>query len=155
MSQGRQQIHVSAKASIPFIYRFVLTTIEPLFAVSGALLAFRDPGSYLSTMTRDSVSFLPETSFLYTELGGAWLYFAFIEVAILRLFDEVRLWRWLCFGMLLSDAAYCHSVAQAVGGWGSWLALSNWKCEDWVVFFTTAPMTLVRILVVLRIGTKK
>lgn len=146
---------VSAVASIPFIYRLILTTIEPFFAASGALLAFRNPSGYLSTMTRNSTSFVPSTAFLYTELGGAWLYFAFVEVVVLRRFDDLHLWRYLCIAMLLSDAAYCHSVAQAVGGWGAWSSLGDWTIDDWIVLVTTAPMTLVRILIVLGIGVKK
>jgi hypothetical protein len=146
---------VSAAASIPYIYRLALTTIEPFFAASGALLAFRNPTGYLSSMTRNSASFEPSTAFLYTELGGAWLYFAFVEVVVLRRFDDLRLWRYLCLGMLLSDAAYCHSVAQAVGGWSAWVSLADWTIEDWIVFVTTASMILVRILIVLGVGVKK
>jgi hypothetical protein len=145
----------SAAASVPFIYRLVLTTIEPFFAASGALLAFRNPSSYLSTMTRNSASFVPNTTFLYTELGGAWLYFTFVEAVVLRRFDDLRLWKYLCLGMLLSDAAYCYSAAQAVGGWNEWASLGNWTSEDWLVFVTTAPMVLVRILIVLGVGVRK
>jgi hypothetical protein len=137
------------------IYRLIITTIEPLFAASGALLAFRDPQSYLATMTRHSIAFTAGSTFLYTELGGAWLYFAFNEAVVLRLFDDLRLWRLLCFGMLLSDVAYCHSAAQAVGGWRAWAILGDWTAEDWVVFWTTTPMVLTRILIVLGIGLKK
>ena len=146
---------VSASSSIPFIYRLVLTTIEPVFAASGALLAFRNPGGYLSTMTRSSASFAPSTTFLYTELGGAWLYFAFVEAVVLRRLDDLRLWRYLCAGMLLSDVAYCHSAAQAVGGWAAWALLSDWRSDDWLVFITTAPMVLVRILIILGVGIRK
>lgn len=154
-SSGGTRAPLSATAAIPYIYRLILTTIEPVFATSGAVLAFRDPGGYLSTMTRNSASFEPNTAFLYTELGGSWLYFSFIEAVVLRRFNDLRLWKYLCFAMLLSDAAYCHSVAQAVGGWGAWSSLSHWTTEDWVVFFTTAPMTIVRILIVLGVGLKE
>ena len=146
---------VSAKASLPVIYRLILTVIEPLLATSGVLLAFFNPADYLATMTRGSVSYAPETAFLYTELGGAWLHFAFIEAVVLRAFDDLRLWRVLCVGMLLSDAAYFHSAAQGVGGWGPWLALAEWTASDWLVFWTTAPMTLTKILVVLGVGVRR
>jgi hypothetical protein len=91
---------------------------------------------------------------LYTELGGAWLYFAFVEAVVLRQFDDLRLWRLLCAAMLLSDVAYCHSVAQAVGGWGPWLVLSDWTVADHAVFWSTAPFALVRVLVVLGVGVR-
>jgi len=133
----------------------MLTTIEPLLAVLGALLTFRNPGEYISTMTRNSATFTANTTFLYTQLGGGWLYFAFNEAVVLRLFDDLRLWRILCIGMLFSDVAYCHGVAQAAGGWAAWSTLGSWAREDWVVFWTTAPMVFVRILIVFGIGMKR
>lgn len=116
------------------------------------MITFFDPPNYLTTMTRHQVAFASDTRFLYTELGGAWLYFAFVEAVVFRMFDDLRLWRILCAGMLLSDFAYCHSAAQAVGGWGPWCTLSEWTVEDWTVLVTTAPMVLSRILIVLGVG---
>jgi hypothetical protein len=146
----------SVPASFPFAYRLILTTVEPLFATLGALLAFRNPAGYLATMTRGAARFAPDSAFLYTELGGAWLYFAFAEAVVLRVYrDDARLWRLLCAGMLLSDAAYCHSAAQAVGGWATWARLADWTKEDWIVFWTTAPMLATRVLVVLGIGVRR
>ncbi len=155
MAPDHQRAIISATATLPSIYRLILTTLEPLSALNGALLTFFSPQTYLSTMTRDAAVFRPETCFLYTELGGAWLYFAFVEAVVFRKFDDLRLWRLLCAAMLLSDVAYCHSVAQAVGGWGSWLALRDWTVADHAVFWGTAPCALVRVLVVLGIGVRK
>lgn len=145
---------IPATAAVPPLSRLLITTIEPALAVSGALLAFRQPRAYLSTMTRRAGTFSSDTVFLYTELGGAWLYFAFVEAVVLRLYDDLWLWRLLCAGMLLSDAAYCHSAAQAVGGWGSWVTFEDWTVEDWVVLITTAPMVLARLLLVLGVGVR-
>lgn len=145
---------IPATATVPLLYRFLITTIEPALAVGGALLAFGQPSAYLSTMTRHAGTFSSDTAFLYTELGGAWLYFSFVEVVVLRLYDDLRLWRVLCVGMLLSDAAYCHSAAQAVGGWGPWVTFGDWTVEDWVVLITTAPMVLARLLLVLGVGVR-
>lgn len=147
-------VSVSATASIPLVYRLILTIIEPSLAAYGALLAICYPDQYLSAATRNSASFTASTTFLYTALGGGWLYFAFNEAIVLRLFDDLRLWRIICMGMLLSDAAYCHSVAQAVGGWDTWCRMGSWSIEDWFVFWTTAPMVSVRILIVFGVGVK-
>jgi len=154
MASQKGKTTLLASAAIPFAYRLILTTVEPLLAAGGALLVLRTPAEYLSTMTRGSGAFAAGSTFLYTELGGAWLYFAFVEAVVLRVFDDVRLWRLLCAGMLLSDAAYCHSAAQAVGGWAAWAHLAAWTSEDHLVFWTTAPMVLVRILVVLGVGVR-
>ncbi|KAG8160650.1 hypothetical protein KVR01_008914 [Diaporthe batatas] len=145
----------SAKASVPYIYTLILLTIEPLFAVLGSVLVLVDPSTYLGSITRHSVSFSPDTTCLYTSLGGAWLYFAFVEAVVLRLFDDLSLWRVLCLGMLLSDLAFYHSTAQAVGGWVAYVKIGDWTAEDWAVFAGTLPMLLTRISILLGVGIKR
>ncbi|PYH65866.1 uncharacterized protein BO88DRAFT_418034 [Aspergillus vadensis CBS 113365] len=143
---------VPGPTSIPYLYRLVLTIIEPMIALCGALQSLLYPAVYMSSMTRGEVSFLPEMEFLYTELGGAWLYFVFVEVVVLRAFDDEHLWCFFCAAMLLSDLAWCHSVAQAVGGWAIWLNICIWSMEDYFMFWTSAPITIMRLLIVSGIG---
>ncbi|KXL45039.1 hypothetical protein M433DRAFT_67619 [Acidomyces richmondensis BFW] len=148
-------IGVSASSHIPWLYRAPLLYLEPLFALSGSLLSIFNPGDYLSTMSRGGVTSIQSgTEFIYTELAGGWLFFAFTEAVIFRLVDDVRTWRLLCFGMLFSDIAYCHSCAQAVGGWSSWIVLSDWTAADWTVTLTTWPFVIARIAIALGIGLR-
>ncbi|KAG5975159.1 hypothetical protein E4U55_007824 [Claviceps digitariae] len=142
----------TATTIIPLPYRLLLTTIEPLLALAGALLVLTSPATYLASMTRHHASFDQSSTFLYTSLAGSWLYFAFVEAIVLRCLDDPRLWRVLCAGMLLSDGAYCHSIAQAVGGWAVWVRVGEWTVEEWLGFWMTAPLVLVRVLVVLGVG---
>lgn len=146
------QVLVTATDAFPFIYRFMVTTIEPILAFLGALTVLVDPAQYLGTMTRSTVAYDPQTSFLYTELCGAWLVFAINEAVVLRLVDDRRVWKLLCLGMLASDICYVHSCAQAVGGWAEWVKVQDWLTEDWVVFATTFPPVLTRAAIVLGIG---
>ncbi|KAJ4385450.1 hypothetical protein N0V93_009878 [Gnomoniopsis smithogilvyi] len=145
----------SAKATLPFIYRLIILTIEPAFAVMGSMLVLSNPAMYAGSVTRHSVTFTPDTTFLYTGLGGAWLYFAFVEAVVLRLIDDLFLWRVLCFGMLFSDFLFLHSMAQAVGGWAIYSDLTGWTAEDWAGMAGTAPMVLTRIFIVLGIGFRR
>jgi len=144
---------VRASAVVPGIYQFIFT-IEPILAILGAVMVLHAPHQYLAGMTRNAMPYTPDTRFLYTQVGGGWLFIAFVEGVVLRLFDDLSLWRVICAGMLLSDAAYAHGTAQAVGGWGIWLDRSLWTVEDYVVFWTTAPMLVVRCLLVLGIGIR-
>jgi hypothetical protein len=145
---------ISATGSIPFIYRLIITTIEPLMSINGALMALYTPQKYLATMTRDKAIFAPDTTFLYTELAGAWLYLTFVEAVVMRMFDDLRLWRVLCAGMLLSDVAYHHSAAQAVGSWSLYIDVAQWATMDWAVFLSNVITILPRILIVLGVGIK-
>ncbi|SPO02233.1 uncharacterized protein DNG_04906 [Cephalotrichum gorgonifer] len=141
-----------ATAAIPYAYRFALTTLEPLIALGGIHQALSAPQDYLSIMTRSSVTYDPATQFLYTELAGAWLFLVFLEVLALRQLDDLRVWRWICTGGLLQDALYAWSVAQAVGGWDVWLDVAGWGAMDWLVFCSTAPSLIARLLIVLGVG---
>ena len=144
-----------ASTTIPSLCRIPLLYFEPLFALAGAILVYVDPLIYVSQLTRNNVRTLDASAnFIYTELAGAWLHFAFTEAVVLRFVDDVRVWRLLCMGMLLSDIPYCHSVAQAVGGWGEWLIVSHWTREDWIAAVTTWPFVLSRVAIVLGIGFK-
>jgi hypothetical protein len=146
---------VAASAAVPFIYRLLLTVVEPLFALNGAVMVFVAPANYLSMVTRDTGVFRTESTFLYTCMGGGWLYLAFVEAIVLRACDDLRLWRLLCLGMLLSmDLSYCVSAVQAVGGWAVWSDLSAWTLDDHLVFWGTVPFALVRVLFLLGVGIK-
>lgn len=150
---------------IPLTYRILLTILEPLFALNGAAMTLFNPASYLGMMTRGAAttSYNPDTQFLYTELAGAWLYFAFAKAVILGYSHaaDVRLWRLLCAGVLLSDAAYCLSIVQASPGGGNWeswvgsLVAGEWTLNDWLVVLSSVVPAFVRVLVVFGIGIKE
>ncbi|CAI0641337.1 hypothetical protein CGCF415_v010544 [Colletotrichum fructicola] len=154
MATQPQKAIIKGSSAVPGIYQLTIMTVEPIFAILGAVMTLHAPNQYQAGLTRNSHTYAPHTQFLFTQLSGGWLYFAFMEGVVLRLFDDLNLWRVVCAGMLLSDAAYMHGSAQAIGGWEVWLKYQEWTVEDWVIFWSTAPMVLVRILIVLGIGVR-
>lgn len=150
------QSTAKASTSIPFILRFPLLWLEPIFAVNGAVLVLLDPSKYTSTMTRGTLfAVQPSSEFIFTQLAAGWLYFAFTEGVILRLVDEVRIWKLLCMSMLVSDIVYCHSCAEALGGWAEFVVIGRWTAGDWAVALGTWPFFFARLAIVLGIGEKK
>ena len=146
----------TASARIPPIYRFLLLNVESFFALGGVILLLFAPTTYTSTMTRHTLTTIqPASEFIYTELLGGWLHFAFTEAIVLRLVDDYRVWRLLCMGMLLSDAAYVHSCAQAIGGWGVWVQVGGWSVDDWAVTVSTLPFVMARVLIVSGVGLRE
>lgn len=156
MSDSRPNRGQTASATVPSIWRFLLLNVEPLFALGGVVLLLVNPALYTSTMTRHVfASIQPASEFIYTELLGGWLHFAFTEAVVLRLVDDYRVWRLLCAGMLLSDAAYCHSCAQAIGGWGEWVKVGGWSVDEWMVILTTWPFLVARLAILSGVGMRQ
>jgi hypothetical protein len=123
-----------ASTTIPYIYRFLLLNVESLFAFGGVIMALTVPGMYISSLTREAITTVDNsTGFVYTQLAGGWLHIAFCEFVILRLIDDLRVWKLMCMGILLSDALYSHSLAQALGGWSNWIVFADWTGQDWLV----------------------
>lgn len=144
-----------ASTALPLLYRLTLLLIEPLCALNGALMTFFSPAAYVAGITHDASLYAPANQFLYTQLGGAWLLFALNEALVLRLVDDLRVWRLLCWGMLASDAVYHVSAVQAVGGWEVFSDVGRWNSFDWAVFVSAVVPMVVRVFIVTGVGIRK
>ncbi|KAK2066633.1 hypothetical protein P8C59_000432 [Phyllachora maydis] len=160
MAANKATTTTSARAALPGWYRLVLTTVEPLSTLLGSLHVLRSTAGqaqYLAMFTRGAVVHQAgDTAFLHTQLAGAWLSMAFHGAVTLRAAaaDDLRVWRLYCAAMLLSDALFAHSTAQAVGGWAIWLRAWEWGAGDWVLFWGSWPFAAVRVLVLLGFGVR-
>jgi hypothetical protein len=144
---------IKASTALPAIYRLTLLVLEPLFALNGAYMTCT-PQAYVSAIAHNAALYRPANQFLYTQLGGAWLLFAFNEAVVMRLVDDLRVWRLLCWGMLVSDVCYRVSSVQAVGGTARMLDLGAWNAFDWAVFASAVGPMLVRVLIVAGVGVE-
>ncbi|KAJ4300129.1 hypothetical protein N0V88_002798 [Collariella sp. IMI 366227] len=122
-----------ASTTLPLLYRLTLLLLEPLFALNGAIMTFRTPHDYITKITHNPTLYNPANQFLYTQLGGAWLMFAFNEAVVMYLVDDLRVWKLLCWGMLVSDVVYHVSSVQAVGV-GGFQEAGGWNAFDWAVW---------------------
>lgn len=75
---------------------------------------------------------------------------AFNELVLLRLCDDLRVWRLICTGLLFSDIFY-------VSSWPEWMGTDVFGGvpEDWGVIALTVPFVLVRLLILLGVGFKR
>ncbi|KFH44310.1 hypothetical protein ACRE_049600 [Hapsidospora chrysogenum ATCC 11550] len=66
-----------------------------------------------------------------------------------------RLWRYMCAGMLLSDALHILVSVREHGGWEQSFAghrVAQWRVHDWLNFGIMWGMAAVRVCVVLGVG---
>ncbi|PSN65576.1 hypothetical protein BS50DRAFT_497176 [Corynespora cassiicola Philippines] len=126
---------------IPLPYRLLLTTLEPLLALGGALNATLDPSSFLSTIA-PQVPYVPASRVVFDQLASCYLLFAFNEAVVLRATRELRVWSVMVAGMLVCDVAHLAAEARVyevrelvdcrTWGKGEWVNLGMlWGCV-WV-----------------------
>ncbi|KAI9702100.1 MAG: hypothetical protein M1836_001444 [Candelina mexicana] len=125
----------SSTSKIPLIYRFFFQTVEPLAAVSGAYLAHFKPNDYLEftappSMLPKTAPISPLTQLLLSQIAGCYLLFALNLAIVLRCTSDLRCWRMILLGCLLSDLAHIYAAWEAMGTTVFW-AVHTWRSEEW------------------------
>lgn len=115
-------------ADVPFIYRFLFLYFEPAGALIGSLLLHFHPQPFLTTMA-PTLKETPSHQVVYDMLAATYVLFAFNEAVILRLTDDLRIWKALLCGILLCDAIHLYGSWTALGSDMFWNPL-NWRWED-------------------------
>lgn len=118
---------------LPLVYRAAFLLIEPVFALSGAVVAHFKPLDYLqltheasAPMTTASIPL--STHIVLAQLANLYLLFAFNEAFILRSTSDMRVWRTVLLGMLIADFGHLYSVS-ALGPDIYWKA-TQWNVMD-------------------------
>lgn len=118
---------------LPLVYRAAFLLIEPIFALSGAIVAHFKPLDYLQLTHGDSAplttaSIPLSTNVVLTQLANLYLLFAFNEALILRSTSDLHVWRTVLLGMLIADFGHLYSVS-ALGPDIYW-KVTQWNVMD-------------------------
>ncbi|MCJ1310082.1 hypothetical protein MMC25_003743 [Agyrium rufum] len=147
--------------AIPFPYVVLLTILEPLAALNGALIAHFTPAAYLNYFTPFPTTLQRTFNTTYqplaSQVAACYLLFTFNEAVVLRLTDDVRVWKGIVLGILICDLGHLwatYEALQAGLGGGFW-SLGGWRFEDWVNTGMILGPGLVRILFLLEVGFRK
>ncbi|KAF2112391.1 hypothetical protein BDV96DRAFT_497782 [Lophiotrema nucula] len=142
----------STVADIPFIYHFLLTWFEPFAALNGAFLCVFWPSMFLYTFT--TVKYRPDHQIMFDQLAATYIFFAFIEAVVLRITNELKVWKAIVFGILLCDVVHLYG-AWGIMGTESFLNPSTWRPEEWINFSLLYGPGLLRICLLLEVGFPK
>lgn len=123
----------SGQFKLPIAYRAGFLLIEPIFALSGAIVAYFKPFDYLQLTHKASAPLtaatIPlSTNIILTQLANLYLLFAFNEAFILRSTSDSRVWRTVLLGMLIADFGHLYSVS-ALGPDIYW-KITQWNVMD-------------------------
>jgi hypothetical protein len=130
---------------IPLPYCLFHLYIEPLVFVPGGiyLSLFRPRQFLLSTVPSPlSLPYSPSLAspepitplhrILLTNTAALYILFMLNELLVLRLSDDIRVWRAVVFAMLCCDLVHLYGVWVASGGAEFMLSPGQWMVEEWV-----------------------
>lgn len=143
----------SSVPSIPLVYRLLLLYLEPLAAFNGAILSHFQPTLYLRTMSPRAV-YAPSSQVVFDQLAATYFLFAFNEAVVLRVANDLRVWKAMVLGILICDIIHLY---------GSWLALGTenmlnpwlWRWEDAVNIGMLVGPGAMRIAFLMGVGIAK
>jgi len=131
------------------LYRIFFLSIEPLLAFSGALLSHFHPHKFVTSITPAPVNtspplvVTPVIQLLCTNIAALYLLFTINEVIVLRLSNDIKVWRAVIGGMLVSDIGHLYGVYAAdparATEWGKWVM------EEWFNVLTLSFGAVVRL----------
>jgi len=136
--------------NIPLFYRLWHLYLEPLFAISGAYYLHFAPALYHNFMPR-STNYNASSQIVYDQLASSYLFFAFVEGVLLRVVDNLRMWRWIVAALLLCDVGHCYAAWCEIGTDGL-LDLSLWTGEVGVANLLTVLPLFTRLAFVMGVG---
>lgn len=150
---------MSSQHPIPWIYRIVLTYVEPFLAFGGVIQFYFFPQAYLNTATprlavqmNRSFDMLGDSiDTLFSQVVGGWLIITFNDLVTLRVFDrDVKVWKCVVAAHLISDLVYSWALYQdrREKTWD----VGSYDFDEWLVMTTTIGPLLCKIAILLNIG---
>ncbi|KAH7117415.1 hypothetical protein EDB81DRAFT_668394 [Dactylonectria macrodidyma] len=139
--------------NFPFAYRAVFLYFEPVGALVGALLLHFRPASFLNAMA-PAAKYAPDNQIIYDQLAATYILFAFNEAIILRITNDLRVWRGILIGILVCDAIHIYGSWATLGGTVFWNP-RTWRLEDWVNLVSLWGQAALRLAFVAGVGLKQ
>ncbi|KAM0263142.1 hypothetical protein ACHAQJ_001295 [Trichoderma viride] len=140
-------------SGIPFAYRALFLYFEPFAAFFGSLLLHFRPVTFLNTMS-PVAKYAPDNQVIYDQLAATYILFAFNEAVILRISNDLRVWKGILTGILVCDAIHLYGSWAALGGAVFWDP-RVWRPEEWANLGTLWGQAAVRGAFLAGIGLKE
>ncbi|TLS29221.1 hypothetical protein PpBr36_01696 [Pyricularia pennisetigena] len=145
---------MSSVQRIPTLYRIMLSWVEPAFCASGTVLATFDPTRYIDTMTTNFAYDPPVHRILLDQIGAVYLLMAFNSAVVLRVTDDLRVWKAVMGGIWVSDMLHIWATVKELGV-DVILNPLSWRAVDWINLGILVGMMLLRIAFIFEVGFEK
>ncbi|KAH7077372.1 hypothetical protein FB567DRAFT_148821 [Paraphoma chrysanthemicola] len=137
---------------IPLVYRIWHLWIEPCMALGGTYKLHWRPEQYFAYMPRTS-RYAPEAQMICDQLASTYLMFAIIEIFVLRVADDVRMWKAVIIALAACDAGHIHATWAAMGT-QEFLSPWMWQGNDALTMVLSVAPFLLRLGFLLELGLK-
>lgn len=143
-----------ALPSIHIFYRFWFKWLDPLVLAPTIYTLISTPQVYLdafvpATLSHDNLS----QDFLFHQLAAMFVFVAIALGGVLRVSNEIRVWRVIIAGVLLVDLAMLASIYVSLKQQGR-LSLGAMRPVDWGNVLFTGLITAIRILFLAGVGVQ-
>ncbi|KAF2644374.1 hypothetical protein P280DRAFT_467008 [Massarina eburnea CBS 473.64] len=139
--------------SISLVYRVWLLYLEPVFALNGAALCVFAPALFLNTFS-PHLTYAPSNQIIYDQLAATYALFAFNQAIVLRVAQDIRVWKAILGGILMCDTVHLWA------GWKVMVQEGNtwpmgWRAEDWVAVLLLVLPGAMRVAFLMDVGIGK
>lgn len=142
-----------AALKIPLAYQAIFLYFEPFAAFIGAILCHFNPELFLNTMSPTAV-YAPSNQVVFDQVAATYTLFAFNEAIVLRVANDIRVWKMILIGILICDAIHLYASYLALGAVVFWDP-RLWRWEDAVNLGSLWGQAAFRVAFLLDIGLDK
>ncbi|UPK95461.1 hypothetical protein LCI18_006396 [Fusarium solani-melongenae] len=144
---------MEALSNIPTLYRLVFLYLEPFLAIGAAIQTHFAPRVFLNTMSQTS-KYAPDNQVIYDQVAALYTLFAFNEAVLLRLTDDIRVWKGVFVGIFICDILHLYASWASLGNDVFWNPLA-WRVEDWANLGALWGLGVIRIAFLTGLGLQK
>ncbi|KAJ4327427.1 hypothetical protein N0V84_002199 [Fusarium piperis] len=137
-------------SNIPTLYRLLFLYLEPFLAIGAALQTHFAPTIFLKTMSQTS-EYAPDNQVIYDQVAALYTLFAFNEAVLLRLTNDIRVWKGVFTGIFICDILHLHASWASLGAEVFWNPRA-WRVEDWANLGALWGLGAVRVAFLAGVG---
>lgn len=144
---------------IALIYTIYFLYFEPIIAFLGGIYGFTNPDQVILGATPPillssaSAPITPLIKLLVSQVSSLYLLFAWNQGIILRVTSDIKVWKALFVGMVISDVGHLFSLCVADPS--TFFDVLSWRSTDWINEGTLLMGLALRVAFLMGFGVGK
>lgn len=139
--------------NIPTLYRLLFLYVEPFLAIGAAIQTHFAPKIFLNTMSQTS-EYAPDNQVIYDQVAALYTLFAFNEAILLRLTNDIRVWKGVFIGIFICDILHLYASWASLGAEVFWNP-GAWRVEEWANLGALWGLGVVRVAFLVGVGLRR